>query len=64
MKLKKFFQKLRKLYKKTQDEISDVIEYAKPLYAAFEAGKFVMPQEKLKVLADYYNVTVEYLIKE
>lgn len=57
-------QKLRKLYKKTQDEISDVIEYSKPLYAAFESGKMGMPQDKLKTLAGYYNVTVDYLTKE
>lgn len=57
-------QKLRKLYKKTQDEISDIIEYPKPLYAAFELGRIGMPSEQLSALAKYYNVTVEYLTKE
>lgn len=55
-------QKMRKLYKKTQDEISDVIDYAKPLYAAFELGKFKLPKSKLVLLAKYYNVSFDYLI--
>ena len=56
-------QKLRKLYKKTQDEISDIIEYPKPLYAAFELNRMQLPKEKLSLLADFYNVTTEYLTK-
>jgi transcriptional regulator with XRE-family HTH domain len=56
-------QKLRKLYKKTQDEISDIIEYPKPLYAAFELNRMQLPKEKLSLLAEFYNVTTEYLTK-
>ena len=54
--------KLRKLYKKTQDEISDVIDYPKPLYAAFEHGRFKLPKDKLVKLAKFYNVSFDYLI--
>ncbi len=57
-------KKLRKYYKKTQDEISDIIEYAKPLYAAFELGKIPLPDDKLQKLADYFNVSVDYLTKD
>lgn len=56
-------QRLRKLYKKTQDEISDIIKYPKPLYAAFELGRMQLPSEKLSELASFYNVTVDYLTK-
>lgn len=55
-------QKLRKLYKKTQNEIADIIGYAKPLYAAFELGKLPMPRYKLQELAEYYSVPIDYLI--
>ena len=55
-------QKMRKLYKKTQDEISDVIRYPKPLYAAFELGKMRLPKSKLILLAEYYNVSFDYLV--
>ena len=36
-------QKLRKLYKKTQNDIADIISYPKPLYAAFELNKLKLP---------------------
>ena len=55
-------QKLRKLYKKTQDEISDVIDYSKPLYAAFELGRIKLPKSKLIKLSNYYNVSFDYLV--
>ena len=55
-------QKLRKLYKKTQNDISDIINYPKPLYAAFEQDKIKLPENKLIMLSRYYNVSVDYLI--
>ena len=54
-------QKLRKLYRKTQSEISDIIDYPKPLYAAFELEKLALPESKLTKLSEYYNVPVSYL---
>lgn len=56
-------QKLRKLYKKTQSEISEIIEFAKPLYAAFEHEKLRLPEDKLRMLAQYYNVSIDYLVE-
>ena len=56
-------QKLRRLYKKTQNDISDLIDYPKPLYAAFENGQIPMPEEKITLLCNYYNVTNEYPLK-
>lgn len=56
--------KLRKLYNKTQCEISDMLDYPKPLYSAFERGAINMPHEKVTRLADYYNVDVNYLLQD
>ena len=56
--------RLRKLYRKTQNEISDIIGYAKPLYAAFEHGKLPLPEKNLQKLADFYNVSVDYLVAD
>ena len=55
-------QKLRKLYKKTQNDISDIINYPKPLYAAFELDKMSLSENKLIMLSRYYNVSVDYLL--
>lgn len=54
--------KLRKLYGKTQEEISDLIDYPKPLYAAFEIGKYKIPKVKLSALAKVYNVSFGYIV--
>lgn len=55
-------QKLRKLYKKTQNDIADIIDYPKPLYAAFELDKMKLPENKLLMLSRFYNVSVSYLL--
>ncbi len=57
-------QKLRKLYRKTQNDISDIIDYPKPLYAAFEQERLELPESKLAALSEYYNVSVEYLLNK
>ena len=57
-------QKLRKLYKKTQDEMADVIGYSKPLYVAFERGKMDLPEQQIEILCAYFHVTKEYLLSE
>ncbi len=54
--------KLRKIYKLTQLDIAEKIDYPKPLYAAFEHEKIMMPQSKLEELADFYKVSVDYLL--
>ena len=54
--------KLRKLYKLTQLDIAAKIDYPKPLYAAFEHEKIMMPQNKIQELADFYKVSTEYLL--
>lgn len=55
-------KKLRILYKKTQVEISEIIGYPKPLYSAFEAGKYRIPKKKLIELSKYYNVSFSYIV--
>ena len=57
-------RKLRNLYRLTQKDISQKINYPKPLYQAFENNKFSMPDDKLKLLATLYNVSVDYILNE
>ncbi len=57
-------RKLRKLYRMTQNDVSDEIVYPKPLYTAFEQGKMNLPDDKIKELAKLYNVSVEYLLSD
>lgn len=57
-------RKLRNLYRMTQKDVARKINYPRPLYQAFENEKYDMPEDKLRVLADFYNVSVEYILNE
>lgn len=56
--------KLRHLYKKTQLEMAELLDLPRPLYNAFEQGRFKLSDEKIEILCHYFNVTEEYLCAE
>lgn len=60
--LKKRLVKLRKDNHKTQEEIAKVIGVSRPAYTAYERGNRTPDYEILMKLADYYNVTIDYLL--
>lgn len=53
---------LRKEEGKTQDDISKLLKVRRTTYGEYERGRIMPPMDKIRVLADYYNVTVDYLI--
>lgn len=53
---------LRKEAKKTQQNIADLLKVRRSTYGEYERGKILPPMDKMKVLADYFNVSVDYLI--
>ena len=57
-------RKLRNLYRLTQRQIADIIEYPYPLYQAFENGKYNLPDDKLQILAKFYKVKADYILNE
>lgn len=52
---------LRKEKGKTQQNIADLLEVRRSTYGEYERGKIVPPMDKMKVLADYFGVSVDYL---
>jgi transcriptional regulator with XRE-family HTH domain len=54
-------KELRKENKLTQVEIAKELNIAQTTYANYELEKNQPPMETLKQLADYYNVTLDYL---
>ncbi|HSH25569.1 MAG TPA: helix-turn-helix transcriptional regulator [Massilibacterium sp.] len=60
--LKDRLVKLRKEKKKTQKDIADVIGVSRPAYTAYEKGNRTPDYEILKILADYFDVTTDYLL--
>lgn len=55
-------RELRKQRGVSQVELSKVIGVAQPTYSGWESGKFQIDDENKIKLADYFNVTVDYLM--
>ena len=53
---------LREDHDKTQQQIADILGTSQTMYARYERGANELPLRHLLVLADYYGVSVEYLL--
>ncbi|TKI49852.1 MULTISPECIES: helix-turn-helix domain-containing protein [Lysinibacillus] len=53
---------LRKSNNKTQQDIADILGITRPAYTAYEQGKRNPDYEILEKIADYYNVSIDYLL--
>lgn len=60
--LKDRLVKLRNQKKKTQEQIANIIGVTRPAYTAYEKGTRTPDYEILKTLADYYDVSIDYLL--
>ena len=47
---------------KTQQEIADFLESSQRMYARYERGANELPIRHLIKLADYYNVSTDYIL--
>ena len=52
---------LREDNDKTQQEIADYLNMKQTTYSKYELGKFNIPIEVFIKLADYYDVSLDYL---
>lgn len=52
----------RKLNKKTQRQIAEFLNMAQPSYIRYENGSAEPSLENLVKLADYFDVSVDYLL--
>lgn len=55
-------KELRKLKGASQQKIADDLGLERTIYARYESGKRVPPLDKLVLLADYFGVTIDYLV--
>ena len=53
---------LREDHDKTQQQIADILGTSQTMYARYERGDNELPLRHLLVLADYYGVSVDYLL--
>lgn len=52
----------RKQKKKTQDFMAKMLNIRRSTYGEYERGKIKPPMEKVKILAEFFGVTTDYLI--
>ena len=60
----KYYQRLRDMredHDKSQTEIADLLGVKQQQYSRWESGLYMMPIENYKILAKYYNVSLDYL---
>ncbi|MCR1993497.1 helix-turn-helix domain-containing protein [Bacillus subtilis] len=57
-------KKLREEKKMKQQEVADKLGIARTTYASYEQGKREPDHETLIKIADYYNVTIDFLLRE
>ncbi|MCY7078986.1 MULTISPECIES: helix-turn-helix domain-containing protein [Streptococcus] len=55
-------KKLRKEGKLTQKDIATFLNISQPAYQQFESGKKKMNLETMEKLADFFNVSTDYLL--
>lgn len=53
---------LRKSLDRTQEDIAKILNVRRSTYGEYERGKIVPPVDKMKILADYFCVSVDYLM--
>jgi Helix-turn-helix. len=60
--LSKRLSLLRKEKKKTQQEMADYLGITRPAYTAYETGNRHPDYDTLQKIADYFDVSVDYLL--
>jgi transcriptional regulator with XRE-family HTH domain len=58
----KNIRSLREDHDKTQQELADYLNVKQTTYSKYELGKINIPIEVFIKLADYYHVSVDYLL--
>ena len=62
MRYQRRLRDLREDHDKTQQQIADILGTSQTMYARYELGANELPLRHLLVLADYYGVSVDYLL--
>lgn len=59
----KRIKELREDNDKKQIEIANILKISQQYYSEYENGNRPIPTEKLKILAKFYNVSVDYILE-
>ncbi len=59
-----YYQRIKDLREdndKSQEDIAKILEIKQQQYSRYEAGINKMPIDKYIILAEYYNISIDYL---
>ncbi len=60
-----YFQRLKDLRidkDKTQKEIAEILFMKQQQYSRYESGERDLPMQSMIILANYYNVSIDYIV--
>lgn len=60
-----YFQRLKDLREDkdmSQKQIAEIIGTEQSYYSKYEKGKYLIPIDKLIILADFYGVSIDYIV--
>lgn len=46
----------------SQETVAKILKITRPQYSLYETGKRDMPVDLLRILAKYYNTSIDYLV--
>lgn len=55
-------KELRKLKNLTQQQLAEILGIDRSNYANYERGKRIPPIDKIEKIADFFNVSIDYLM--
>ena len=47
----------------SQEKVSKILKNTRPQYSLYETGKRDIPVDLLKILAEFYNTSIDYLVE-
>jgi transcriptional regulator with XRE-family HTH domain len=47
----------------SQEKVSKLLKITRPQYSLYETGKRDIPVDLLKILAEFYNTSIDYLVE-
>ncbi len=53
---------LREDHDLTQKVLSEILDITRPQYSLYETGKRDIPVDLLRILAKYYNTSIDYIV--
>lgn len=61
MKYNERIREIREDYSLTQQKVADLLNIGQRTYADYESGKTRIPIDNIMILAEFYNVSMDYI---